>query len=74
MIYYYNKSYFHGYDYKKMIWLNKITDQQKMPGKSKRKLVYYSEFIGPEEIIRINSPNEEELTRKIIFLGSNRGP
>ena len=74
MIYYHDKSCFYGYDYKKTIWLNKIIDQQKMPGKSKGKLVYCSEFIGPEGMIRIDGPNREELARKIIFPGSNRDP
>jgi hypothetical protein len=45
-----------------------------MLGKSKGKLVYCSDFIGPEGMICINGPNREELARKIIFLGSNRDP
>ena len=74
MLYYYNKSCFYGYDYKKTIWLNKITDQQKILGKSKGKLVYCSEFISLEGVIKINGPNRDEYTRKIIYLGSNRDP
>jgi hypothetical protein len=74
VLYYHDESCFHGYDYKKTIWLDKITDQQKMPGKSKGKLVHCSEFIGLEGVIKINGPNRDEYARKIIYLGSNRDP
>jgi hypothetical protein len=74
VLYYHDKSCFHGYDYKKTIWLDKITDQQKMPGKSKGKLVHCSEFIGPEGVIKINGPNRDKYARKIIYPGSNGDP
>src|ERR1700684_170112 len=35
VFYFHDESCFHGYDYKKTIWLDKTTRQQKMPGKSK---------------------------------------
>jgi hypothetical protein len=55
IIYFYNKSYFHGFDYKKSLWL--ADSQQKMPGKSKGRLIHDSEFIGPEGRIRV--PNNK---------------
>jgi hypothetical protein len=52
-----------------------------MPGKSKGKLVYCSEFISLEGRIRIpnisgqfKSDHPDFNTRKIIYLGSNRDP
>jgi hypothetical protein len=53
VLYYHDKSCFHGYDYKKTLWLDGITGQQKMPGKSKGIIVYCSDFIGPEGRIAI---------------------
>ena len=73
MPYFYNKSCFYSYNYKKTIWLDYITKQQKMPGKSKGKLVYCSDFIRPEERITIHN-TEGVITKdtwKIIYLGSN---
>jgi hypothetical protein len=72
VFYFHDESCFHGYDYKKTIWLNKTTNQQKMPGKSKGKLVHCSDFIGPEG--RITCPDLELDARKIIFPGSNGDP
>jgi hypothetical protein len=49
-----------------------------MPGKSKGKLVYCSDFIGLEGMIRITGPDREYNpkwdARKIIYLGSNGDP
>ena len=67
MFYYYDESCFHGYDYKKIIWLDKITEQQKMPSKSKGKLIYVLDFIGPEGCITV--PDLGLDARKIIYLG-----
>ena len=76
MLYFHDESCFHGYDYKKTIWLDSITDQQKMPGKSKGKLVHCSDFIGPDGRIAICNTEGviTEDARKIIYLGSNRDP
>ena len=52
-----------------------------MPGKSKRRLIHDSEFVGPKERIRISNnkgifiPDDLDLnTCKIIYPGSNRDP
>ncbi len=52
-----------------------------MPGKSKGRLIYDSEFIGPKGRIRVRGedreyhPDDLDLdARKIIYLGSNRDP
>jgi hypothetical protein len=75
VLYFHDKSCFYGYDYKKTIWLDSITDQQKMPGKSKGKLVHCSDFIGPEGRIRVLGPNDEVWdARKIIYPGSSGDP
>jgi hypothetical protein len=60
VFYFYDESCFYGYDYKKSIWLDSITKQQKMPGKSKGKLVHCSDFIRPEGRIRVPYPSGEE--------------
>jgi hypothetical protein len=78
VIYFHDESCFHGYDYKKTVWLDGVTKQQKMPGKSKGKLIHCSDFIGPEGRIRV-SPSDEEYdsvldARKIIYPGSNGDP
>jgi hypothetical protein len=75
VVYFHDESCFHGYDYKKTIWLDSITEQQKMPGKSKGKLVHCSDFIGPEGRIRVPGLNGEyHDARKIIYPGSNGDP
>jgi hypothetical protein len=75
VFYFHDESCFHGYDYKKIIWLDSITEQQKMPGKSKGKLVHCSDFIGPEGRIRVPRLNGEyDDARKIIYPGSNGDP
>ena len=75
VFYFHDESCFHGYDYKKNIWLDKTTKQQKMPGKSKGRLVHVSDFIGPEGRIRVDGKGEEyEDGRKIIYPGSNGDP
>jgi hypothetical protein len=78
VIYYYDESCFHGHDYKKTLWLDRMTDQQKMPGKSKGKLVYCSDFISVEGRIRVLSTegeyNPDLDAQKIIYPGSNRDP
>jgi hypothetical protein len=51
VIYFYNKSCFYGFDYKKSLWL--ADNQQKMPGKSKGRLIHDSEFMGPKGRIRV---------------------
>ena len=45
MFYCHDESCFYSYDYKKIIQLNNIIEQQKMLGKSKGKLIYISDFI-----------------------------
>jgi hypothetical protein len=52
-----------------------------MPRKSKERLIYDSEFVGPEERIRVTNnrgifiPNDLDLdARKIIYPGLNRDP
>jgi predicted RNase H-like nuclease (RuvC/YqgF family) len=72
VFYYYNKSCFYSHDYKKTIWLDSITKQQKMPGKSKGKLIYVSDFIGVKG--RIAMPNLGLDTRKIIYPGARGDP
>jgi len=81
VMYFHDESCFHGHDYKKKIWLDMTVDQQKMPGKSKGRLIYDSEFIGPEGRIRVRGedgeyyPDDLDLdARKIIYLGSNGDP
>lgn len=75
MFYFHDESCFHGYDYKKTIWLDSITEQQKMPGKSKGKLVHVSDFICPEGRIRVyGEGGGYEDGRKIIYPGSNGDP
>jgi hypothetical protein len=55
-----------------------VTNQQKMPRKSKGKLVHCLDFISVEGRIRVLSTegeyNPDLDTRKIIYLGSNRDP
>jgi hypothetical protein len=79
VIYFHDKSYFHGFDYKKSLWL--ADNQQKMPGKSKGRLIHDSEFVGPKGRIRV--PNDKGIyipdnpnldARQIIYPGSNRDP
>ena len=72
VFYYHDESCFHGHDYKKIIWLDKITEQQKMPGKSKGKLIHVSDFIGPEG--RITVPDLGLDARKIIYPGAGGDP
>jgi hypothetical protein len=79
MIYFHNKSCFHGHDYKKSLWL--ADSQQKMPGKSKGRLIHNSEFVGPKGRIRVPNidgifvPDHPDLdARQIIYPGSNRDP
>ncbi|PMD55885.1 uncharacterized protein K444DRAFT_695185, partial [Hyaloscypha bicolor E] len=55
VMYFHDESCFHGFDYKKSLWL--ADNQQKMPGKSKGRLIHDSEFIGPEGRIRV--PNNK---------------
>jgi hypothetical protein len=52
-----------------------------MPGKSKGRLIYDSEFVGSKEYIRVLNnkgifiPDNPDLdTCQIIYLGSNRNP
>jgi hypothetical protein len=52
-----------------------------MPGKSKGRLIYDSEFVGPKGYIRVLNnkgifiPDNPDLdARKIIYPGSNRDP
>ena len=52
-----------------------------MPGKSKERLIYDSEFIGPKRHIRVLNnkgifiPDDPNLdAQQIIYLGSNRDP
>ena len=80
-MYFHDESCFHGHDYKKKIWLDTTVNQQKMPGKSKGRLIHDSEFIGPEGRIRVRGedreyhPDDLDLdTQKIIYLGSNGDP
>ena len=68
VIYYHDESCFYGHDYKKIIWLDSITKQQKMLGKSKGKLIHVSDFIGLKG--RINIPDLDLDARKIIFPGA----
>jgi hypothetical protein len=79
IIYFHDESYFHSFDYKKSLWL--ANNQQKMPGKSKGRLIYDSEFVGPEGRIRVPNnkgifiPDDPDLdARQIIYPGSNRDP
>jgi hypothetical protein len=79
VIYFHDESYFYGFDYKKSLWL--ADSQQKMPGKSKGKLIHDSEFIGPEGHIRVLNnkgifiPDDPNLdARQIIYPGSNGDP
>jgi hypothetical protein len=76
VFYFYNKSCFYRYNYKKSIWLDSITKQQKMPGKSKGKLVHCSDFIRPKGRIKACCPSSKEWedARKIIYPGSNGDP
>jgi hypothetical protein len=60
VFYFHDKSCFHGYDYKKSIWLDSITKQQKIPGKSKGKLVHCSDFIRPEGRIKARYTSSKE--------------
>jgi hypothetical protein len=79
VIYFYDKSCFYGFDYKKSLWL--ADNQQKMPGKSKERLIHDSEFMGPKGHIRVpnnkgifipDNPNLD--TCQIIYPGSNGDP
>jgi hypothetical protein len=79
VMYFYNKSCFYGYDYKKSLWLD--NSQQKMPRKSKGRLIHDLEFISPKGRIRVLNnkgifiPDHLDLdTRKIIYPGLNRDP
>jgi hypothetical protein len=72
VIYCHDESCFHGHDYKKTLWLDHITEQQKMPGKSKGKLIHVSDFIGPEGRINILELNLD--ARKIIYPGAGGDP
>jgi hypothetical protein len=72
VMYFHDESCFHGHDYKKIIWLDGVTQQQKMPGKSKGKLIHDSDFIGPEGRIRL--PDLDLDARKIIFPGAGGDP
>jgi len=72
VMYFHDESCFHGHDYKKIIWLDSVTQQQKMPGKSKGKLIHISDFIGPEG--RIRMPDLGLDARKIIFPGAGGDP
>jgi hypothetical protein len=54
-MYFHDESCFHGFDYKKSLWL--VDSQQKMPGKSKGRLIHDSEFVGPKGRIRV--PNDK---------------
>ena len=66
VFYYHDKSCFHGYNYKKTLQLDSITSQQKMPGKSKGKLIHVLNFIRLKgKIIMLDLDLD---TRKIIFL------
>jgi hypothetical protein len=68
VIYCYDESCFYRHDYKKIIWLDRITKQQKMLGKSKGKLIHVSDFIGTKG--RIAMPDLGLDARKIIYLGA----
>ena len=79
VMYFHDESCFHGHDYKKRLWL--ADSQQKMPGKSKGRLIHISEFIGPEGRIRV--PNDKGIfipddlnldARQTIYPGSNGDP
>jgi hypothetical protein len=72
VMYYHDESCFHGHDYKKTLWLDSVTKQQKMPGKSKGKLIYASDFIRPEGRIKISDLDLD--ARKIIFPGAGGDP
>jgi len=79
IMYFYDESCFYGFDYKKSLWL--ADNQQKMPGKSKGRLIHDSEFVGPKGRIRVPNdkgifiPDDPDLdARQIIYLGSNRDP
>jgi hypothetical protein len=78
-MYFHNKSYFHRFDYKKSLWL--ADNQQKMPGKSKGRLIHNSEFVGPKGRIKVPNnkgifiPDDPDLNaRQIICLGLNKDP
>jgi hypothetical protein len=78
-MYFHDESCFHGHDYKKSLWL--ADSQQKMPGKSKGRLIYDSEFMGPEGRIRVPNidgifvPDHLDLdARQIIYPGLNGDP
>ncbi len=66
MFYFYNKSCFHGYDYKKTIWLDSITRQQKMPRKSKGKLVHCSDFIRGLGFLALGVMDRKMLAKSFI--------
>jgi len=79
VMYFHDESCFYSLDYKKSLWLE--DSQQKMPGKSKGRLIHDSEFVGPEGRIRVANnkgifiPDDLDLdARKIIYPGSNRDP
>jgi hypothetical protein len=79
IMYFHDESCFHGFDYKKSLWL--ADNQQKMPGKSKGRLIHDSEFVGPEGRIRVPNdkgifiPDDPDLdARQIIYPGSNGDP
>jgi hypothetical protein len=72
VVYCYNESYFYGHDYKKTLWLDSITKQQKMLGKSKGKLIHVFDFIRLER--RINILELDLDARKIIYPGVGGDP
>jgi hypothetical protein len=72
VFYYYDESCFHGYDYKKTLWLDSITEQQKMLGKSKGTIIYILDFIRLKGRINILELNLN--TRKIIYLSARGDP
>jgi hypothetical protein len=78
-MYFHDKSCFYRLNYKKSLWL--ADSQQKMPEKSKGRLIHDSEFVGPKGRIRVSNdkgifisddPNLDAC--QIIYLGSNRDP
>jgi hypothetical protein len=72
VIYCYDESCFYKHDYKKTLWLDYITKQQKMPGKSKGKLIHVSDFIGLEGRINILELNLN--ARRIIYPSARGDP
>ena len=72
MIYCHNKSYFYRHNYKKMLWLDYITEQQKMPSKSKGKLIHIFNFIRLEGRINILELNLN--AQKIIYSSARGDP